>query len=45
MRELLKDKTALIVIGVAVTAVAVSIAVTGGDLAAYGEYLLRLFGN
>lgn len=45
MRDLLKDKTTLIVVGVAVTAVAVSIVLSGGDLAAYGEYLLKFFGN
>lgn len=45
MRDLLKDKTTLIVVGVAVTAVAVSIVLSGGDLDAYGEYLLKFFSN
>lgn len=42
MKDLLKDKTGLIVVGVAITVVAVTIAITDGDLSAFGQYLMAL---
>ena len=44
IRDFVKgNQTAVIVVGVCVTAVTVALIVTGGDLAAFGEFFMKLF--
>ena len=44
IREFVKDnQVAVVVVGVCVTAVTIAIIVTGGDLAAFGEFFAKLF--
>ncbi len=44
IRDFVKgNQTALIVVGAVVGTVAVALVVTGGDIAAFGEFLMRMF--
>jgi len=44
-KEALKDRWVLVTTGVCVTAVAVALIVTGGDLGGFGQFILNLFGQ